>query len=88
MNGIDVVNGAVDGCHITRKTHNEAFIHRKGFSSVVLQAVCDHQKKLPMCSQVFPDQNMMRVFANSTLKSKIDNDEFASWSFFNWRCGI
>ena len=47
MKGIDGVFDAIDGTHITvsgRDEYNENYINRKGYASVILQGVCDHQR--------------------------------------------
>ena len=44
--GIKCILGAVDGCHIPLKAPVEdplSYVNRKGFHSVLLQGVCDHE---------------------------------------------
>ncbi|KAG5878293.1 hypothetical protein JTB14_033094 [Gonioctena quinquepunctata] len=43
--------GCIDGMHvrIQTKDHGLSYINRKGFPSIILQAVCDHQMKFTHC---------------------------------------
>ncbi|KAG5869227.1 hypothetical protein JTB14_035663 [Gonioctena quinquepunctata] len=44
--------GAIDGCHIEipkPKEHGVSYINRHGYSSILLQAVCDHNLKYVDC---------------------------------------
>ena len=57
MKGLDEVIGAIDGCHIGIKGQqfcNENYINRKGFPSLLLQAVCDHQYVFTSCYAGWP----------------------------------
>ena len=80
MKGLKNVIGALDGCHIPisgRDKNNEAFVNRKQFTSIQLQACCDHQRKFTDCSTGYPGSvHDARIFANSDLKSRIDADPF------------
>ena len=51
MKGIWEVIGLIDGCHLEIPTqlHDKAAnINRKGFSSIILQGICDHELRLRM----------------------------------------
>ena len=50
-------------------------INRKGFSSIVLQAVCDHRMRFTDCYAGWPGNLcMMPVFENCDLLTRIRND--------------
>ena len=76
--GMDNVIGAIDGTHIPiigQKKHNENYINRKGFSSIILQAVCDHTMRFTDCFVSYPGSvDDARVFDNSDLHQRISDD--------------
>ena len=65
------VIGAIDGSHIAIKApreHQTDYIKRKGFHSVILQAVCDHQLLFTNCFVGWPGSvHDARVFRNSQI---------------------
>ena len=75
------VVGAIDGTHILIKgprKYIENYINRKGFASLVLQCVCDHEMFFTDCYTGWPGSvHDSRVFTNSTLYEKIIDDPFA-----------
>ena len=57
MRGMPSVIGAIDGSHIPIKAPvlcPENYINRKGFHSVILQAVCDHRMLFTDCYAGWP----------------------------------
>ncbi|KAL9977854.1 hypothetical protein ACROYT_G015308 [Oculina patagonica] len=81
--GIPGVIGAIDGSHIPIKAPTscpENYINRKGFHSVVLQAVSDHEMMFTDCYVGWPGSvHDARVLNNSSLKSvaeKFEDDSF------------
>ena len=80
FNGIDGVIGAIDGTHIpisAPKLYGENYINRKGYTSLILQCVCDHEMQFTDCYTGWPGSvHDSRVFANSTLSQKIAADIF------------
>ena len=72
--------GAIDRSHIPiqgQGEHNEAYINRKEFPSVVLQAVCDHELNFTDCFVGWPGSvHDARVFKNSPLCNSIQNNPF------------
>ena len=75
MKGIKNVIGAIDGTHIPisgRALCNENYINRKGFPSLILQGVCDHNMRFTDCYIGWPGSvHDARVFDNSDLKARI-----------------
>ena len=80
MKKMDNVIGAIDGTHIPisgQNEHNENYINRKGFSSIILQAVCNHKMKFTDVYVGWPGSvHDARVFANSDLLSRIEQNPF------------
>jgi len=72
------VSGAIDGTHLRivgQTFANECYINRKGYPSIILQAVCDHRMMFTDCYIGWPGSvHDSRVLENSDLKSRIDND--------------
>ena len=73
VRGLRNVIGAIDGCHIPIKAPNTepaAYVNRKGFHSVVLQAVVDSKMFFIDCYAGWPGSvHDARVFRNSPLFS-------------------
>lgn len=47
-NGFPGIIGCIDGCHIpivTPSEHQDSYVNRKGFHSIILQGVCDDQRR-------------------------------------------
>lgn len=69
--GMEGVLGAIDGTHIAikaPKNHQEAYIIGKGFHSIQLQAICDHQMVFTDCYTGWPGSvHDARVLRNSTI---------------------
>ena len=69
--GLQKVIGAIDGSHIPIKApreNPEQYINRKGFHSIIIQAVCDHQMKFLDCYVGWPGSvHDSRVFSNSDI---------------------
>lgn len=80
MKGVKGVIGAIDGSHIgiiSQEHCNENYINRKGFPSIVLQAVCDEHKRFTDCYTGWPGSvHDARVFQNSDLSMRIQSDPF------------
>ena len=78
MKNIDGVIGAIDGSHIPiigQTDYGENYINRKGFPSIVLQAVCDHKMRFTDCYVGWPGSvHDARVFDNSDLLARIRDD--------------
>lgn len=74
------VLGAIDGSHIpiTAPTeHAASYINRKGFYSVVLQAVCDHEMRFLHCSVgEAGSMHDARVLRRSAVQGMLDHDHF------------
>ncbi|XP_074026324.1 putative nuclease HARBI1 [Leptinotarsa decemlineata] len=75
-NGFPNVIGAIDGCHIKidrPATDPDSYINRKGFYSLQLQAVCDHQRKIIDIFLGYPGSvHDSRVFRNSPLSRNLE----------------
>lgn len=73
VRGLSRVLGAIDGCHIPIKAPSHepaAYVNRKGFHSVVLQAVVDSRMFFLDCYAGWPGSvHDARVFRNSPLFS-------------------
>ncbi|XP_062510047.1 putative nuclease HARBI1 [Corticium candelabrum] len=69
--GVKNVIGAIDGSHIAIKApsqHQTDYINRKGFHSIVLQAVCDNRMLFTDCFVGWPGSvHDSRVYRNSPL---------------------
>jgi len=74
-NNLENVIGAIDGTHIpilSQGENNDAYINRKGYPSIVLQSVCDHQLMFTDCFVGWPGSvHDARVFSNSVLAKEI-----------------
>ncbi|WAR16241.1 HARB1-like protein, partial [Mya arenaria] len=76
--GFPGVVGAIDGTHIPipapTTEHRAFFINRKGFSSMVLQVVCDSNLKFLDVFTGWPGSvHDARVFRNSPVREQINN---------------
>jgi len=75
---IDGVVGAVDGCHIAIACPNENacdYVNRKGYHSVVLQAVCDNDLFFTDVYVGWPGSvHDARVYRNSPLGESLETD--------------
>jgi hypothetical protein len=71
------VIGAIDGSHIPIKVPSEnrhVYINRKGFYSVVLQAVCNHKLVFTDCFVGWPGSTHdARVLRRSDLFQRIED---------------
>ena len=80
MKGFKNVIGAIDGSHLGisgQKFCNENYINRKGFASVIIQAVCDHERRFTDCYVGWPGSvHDSRVFQNSELCKSIESNAF------------
>lgn len=78
VRGLRKVIGAIDGSHISIKApvkNQENYVNRKGFHSIVLQAVCDHRMKFTDCYVGWPGSvHDSRVYTNSDLFYNIENN--------------
>ncbi|XP_046391609.1 putative nuclease HARBI1 [Ischnura elegans] len=76
-NGMPGVIGAIDGCHIPIKQPEANpidFYNRKGYNSIILQAVCDHEMKFTNITVGMPGRmHDSRVFRNSPLYRQMMN---------------
>ncbi|KAL1488476.1 hypothetical protein ABEB36_014945 [Hypothenemus hampei] len=72
------VIGAIDGCHIRIMKpldHPNSYINRKGFPSILLQAVCDHRKLfMDVYTGVPGSVHDARLFRMSDLSERIENN--------------
>jgi hypothetical protein len=79
--------GAIDGSHIPIKVSHlfpVDYFNRKGFYSIVLQAVVDHNKKfLDICSGWPGSTHDSRVLTNSNLYNKFNNQNNLVTTYFN-----
>ncbi|XP_066590621.1 putative nuclease HARBI1 [Prorops nasuta] len=78
--GFPKVVGAIDGTHIqisAPKEKPDAYINRKGFHSLQLQAICDQDLKLfhVYCGEVGSVHDM-RVFRLSNITDMLNDDNF------------
>jgi len=84
---ISDVFGAIDGSHIPIKAPHlfpVDYFNRKGFYSIVLQAVVDHNKKfLDICVGWPGSTHDSRVLTNSNLYNKFNNPNNLAISSFN-----
>lgn len=75
----DVI-GAIDGCHIDIKAPKEnsaSYLNRKGKTSMLLQAVCDHNYIFTDCFVGFPGSvHDARVFQKSGMLQHCKNDAY------------
>ena len=80
MHGLKGVIGAIDETQIAivdPKLYNENYIIRKGYASIILQAVCDHNMKFTDCYTGWPGSvHDARVFDNCDLLARIKEDQF------------
>lgn len=76
--GIDCVIGAIDGCHVPIACPQQQpadYVNRKGFYSVILQAVCDHTLSFTDIYIGWPGSvHDARVFSNSPLGTALERD--------------
>lgn len=73
--GIKGIVGAIDGCHIPIRAPEQdplSYVNRKGFHSVILQAVCDHELLFLDFYAGWPGSvHDARVFRMSTLEERL-----------------
>ena len=73
--GFPGIVGAVDGCHIPIKRPTDdpvSYVNRKGFHSIILQAVCDHECLFTDVYAGWPGRvHDARVFRNSPLSEHL-----------------
>ncbi len=81
------VIGAIDGSHIPIKAPHlfpVDYFNRKGFYSIVLQALVDHKKKfLDICVGWPGSTHDSRVLTNSNLYNKFNNQNNLVTTYFN-----
>lgn len=74
------VLGAIDGSHIeitAPKDHPASYINRKGFHSVLLQAVCDHEMRFLHChAGEVGSMHDARVLRRSEVQEMLNVDHF------------
>ncbi|XP_066590835.1 putative nuclease HARBI1 [Prorops nasuta] len=80
--GFPGVLGAIDGTHVKivkPEEHPEAYINRKGYYSIQLQVVCDHELKFINCyaGQVGSVHDM-RVFKLSNFSNLLNEEIFSN----------
>lgn len=84
---ISNVIGAIDGSHIPIKAPHlfpVDYFNRKGFYSIVLQAVVDHKKKfLDICVGWPGSTHDSRILVNSSLYNEFNNQNNLAMIFFN-----
>ena len=84
---ISNVIGAIDGSHIPIKAPHlfpVDYFNRKGFYSIVLQAVVDHKKKfLDICVGWPGSTHDSRILTNSNLYNKFNNQNNLVTTLFN-----
>jgi hypothetical protein len=80
------VIGLIDGCHIpisTPKTDPENYVNRKGFHSVLLQAVCDDKLLFTDLYVGWPGSvHDARVFRRSPLAANLESGHFCPGNTF------
>ena len=78
VRGLPKVIGAIDGSHLSIKApvkNPENYVNRKGFHSIVLQAVCDHRMRFTDCYVGWPGSvHDSRVFTNSDICLMIEQN--------------
>lgn len=76
VKGLQKVIGAIDGTHISIKApaqNPENYVNRKGYHSIVLQAICDHRMKFTDCYIGWPGSvHDSHIFTNSDIFYKIE----------------
>lgn len=79
QSGFPGVIGAIDGCHIeivAPKKDHASFINRKGFHSVCLQAICDHELRFLHCYVGEPgSMHDSRVLRRSEVHEMLEKPE-------------
>jgi hypothetical protein len=75
MSGIDNIIGAVDGTYVkidAPPVDQEAYINRKCFHSITLQAICDHKMRYTDCFVGYPSSvHDCRIFRNSDIYKSV-----------------
>lgn len=75
---ISGVIGAIDGSHIQIRPpaeNPEIYVNRKGFHSIILQAVCDYELNITHAYAGWPGSvHDARVFRRSKLMEKLENN--------------
>jgi len=75
-NGFPMAIGAIDGCHIKiDKPDNDpdSYINRKGYYSIQMQVVCDHNRKIIDFFAGYPGSvHDSRVFRNSPICNTLE----------------
>lgn len=78
MSGIRGIIGAIDGTYIAIKAppdNPEAYINRKCFYGITLQAICDSKRKFTDCFTGFPSSvSDCRIFKNSDFYRNVLQD--------------
>lgn len=76
-NGFPGIIGCIDGCHMRinkPKMHPNSYFNRKNYHSILLQAVCDHQKLFIDVYAGEPgSMHDMRLYRRSDLYQRIAN---------------
>ena len=80
--GMPGVIGAINDLHIAIKALQECpenYVNRKGFYSVVLQGISDHEMKFIDCYTAWPGSvNDSRVLKNSDFFAGVRNSKFTN----------
>jgi DDE superfamily endonuclease len=78
MSGIKNIIGAIDGTYVkidAPHADQEAYINRKCYHSVTLQAICDNRMKFTDCFVGYPSSvHDCRIFRNSPIYKKIQDN--------------
>ncbi|XP_061170415.1 putative nuclease HARBI1 [Saccostrea echinata] len=79
MAGFPNVIGCIDGTHvrIQAPSHDEnSFVNRKGFHSINVQAVCDHEGKLTNINASWPGSvHDSHIFRTSQIRTYLEEEE-------------
>lgn len=90
--GIRRILGAIDGSHIPIKApreNQEVYINRKGFHSIVLQAVCNHEMVFTDCFVGWPGSTHdARVLRRSDLFRNVSEDQQAFFQNNSFLLGV
>ncbi|KAI4455693.1 hypothetical protein MML48_9g00008709 [Holotrichia oblita] len=80
--GMPGVIGAIDGCHmrlVAPVKHHVSYINRKGYHSVLLQAVCDNRLPFTYVYAGQPGSLHYAVFCKSDLFRRIETRDITFW---------
>lgn len=92
FNGVPNCIGCIDGCHIPIKGprfKREDYINRKGYASIILQAVCDSEYLFTDIHIGWPGSvHDARVLRNSPLYEDATNNRDAVFPRGTWRSSV